>query len=177
MLDVSQDRLARRSRSCLAGIAARTSVEQQLSGITRPDHPCRDLRSRLSPPHLRRGVLLDASSLRYEMSGQTIHNIPALNLTTAEAVLWKNLQGSRMAGKKFRRQHSVGKYVLDFYCPECQLAVELDGEAHFTSIRAEYDVAREEFIKSLKIRTVRFENRLVFENLEGVLETIKERLK
>ena len=130
--------------------------------------------------------MLDASSLRYEMSGQTIHNIPTLkqrrrelrkNLTTAEAVLWKNLQGSRMAGKKFRRQHSVGKYVLDFYCPECQLAVELDGEAHFTSIRAEYDVAREEFIKSLKIRIVRFENRLVFENLEGVLETIKERLK
>jgi very-short-patch-repair endonuclease len=58
------------------------------------------------------------------------------DLTTAEAVLWKNLQGSRLDGKKFRRQHSVGKYVLDFYCPECRLAVELDGEAHFTSIRA-----------------------------------------
>ena len=91
--------------------------------------------------------------------------------------MWKNLQGSRLDGKKFRRQHSVGKYVLDFYCPECRLAVELDGEAHFTSIRAEYDVARDEFIRSLKIRTVRFENRLVFENLESVLETIKERLK
>ena len=66
---------------------------------------------------------------------------------------------------------------LDFYCPECRLAVELDGEAHFTSIRAEHDAARDEFIRSLKIRTVRFENRLVLENLEGVLETIKEHLK
>ena len=119
------------------------------------------------------------------MSGQLVHNIPALkqrrlelrkNLTTAEAVLWKNLQRSRL-GKKFRRQHSVGKYVMDFYCPECRLAVELDGEAHFTSIRAEYDVARDEFIRSLKIRTVRFENRLVFENLGSVLETIREHLK
>ena len=55
--------------------------------------------------------------------------------------------------------------------------MELDGEAHFTSIRAQYDVEREEFIKSLKIRTVRFENRLVFENLESVLETIKQHLK
>ena len=119
------------------------------------------------------------------MSEQLVHNIPALkqrrrelrqNLTTAEAVLWKNLQRSRLDGKKFRRQHSVGKYVLDFYCPECRLAVELDGEAHFTSIRAEYDVARDKFIRSLKIRTVRFENRLVFENLESVLETIKEHL-
>jgi len=82
-----------------------------------------------------------------------------------------------MAGKTFRRQHSVGKYVLDFYCPECRLAVELDGETHFPSIRTEYDVARDEFIRSLRIRTVRFENRLVFENLEGVLETIKEHLK
>ena len=130
--------------------------------------------------------MLDASSIRYEMSGQTIHNIPALkqrrrelrqNLTTAEAVLWKILQRSRLDGEKFRRQHSVGKYVLDFYCPECRLAVELDGEAHFTSIRAEYDVARDEFIRNLKIRTVRFENRLVFENLGSVLETIKEHLK
>ena len=120
------------------------------------------------------------------MSGQLIHNIPALkqrrrelrqNLTTAEAVLWKNLQRSRLDGKKFRRQHSVGKYVLDFYCPERRLAVELDGEAHFTSIRAQYDVEREEFIKSLKIRTLLVENRLMFENLEGVLETIKENLK
>jgi very-short-patch-repair endonuclease len=79
--------------------------------------------------------------------------------------------------KKVSSATHVGKYVLDFYCPECRLAVELDGEAHFTSIRAEYDVARDEFIRSLKIRTLHFENRLVFENLEGVLETIKENLK
>jgi len=121
-----------------------------------------------------------------DLSGQFVHNISALkqrrrelrqNLTPAEAVLSKHLQRSQLDGKKFRRQHSVGKYVLDFYCPECRLAVELLGSAHFTSIRAEYDLARDEFVRSLKIRTVRFENRLVFENLVGVLETIKEHLK
>ena len=138
------------------------------------------------PSSFEEGSLSASSCIGNDMSGQLVHNISALkqrrrdlrqNLTTAEALLWKNLQRSRLDGKKFRRQHSVGKYILDFYCPECRLAVELDGEAHFTSIRAKYDVARDEFIRSLKIRTVRFENRLVFENLESVLETIKEHLK
>jgi very-short-patch-repair endonuclease len=64
-----------------------------------------------------------------------------------------------------------------FTVPECRLAVELDGEAHFTSIRAEYDIERQAFVTSLNISTVRFENRLAFENLESVLETIKQHLK
>jgi very-short-patch-repair endonuclease len=98
------------------------------------------------------------------------------NLTPAEASLWKSLQRSQVCGKKFRRQHSVGPYILDFYCPECRLAVELDGQGHFTSMMSEYDYRREEYLRKLKIRVVRFENRLVFENLEGVIHMISDQL-
>ena len=81
-----------------------------------------------------------------------------------------------MSGKKFRRQHSVGHYILDFSCPECRLAVELDGQGHFNSMRSEYDYRRSEYLRKLNIRVLRFENRLVFENLEGVLHMISDHL-
>jgi very-short-patch-repair endonuclease len=98
------------------------------------------------------------------------------SLTPAEAALWKSLQRSRVCGKKFRRQHSVGNYILDFYCPECRLAVELDGQGHFHPGVSEYDFRRDEYLKKMKIRVLRFENRLVFENLEGVLHMISDHL-
>src|SRR5208337_3969709 len=116
---------------------------------------------------------------------QQIHNHPTLksrrkklrsSLTPAEAELWKSLQRSQVCGKKFRRQHSVGPYILDFYCPECRLAVELDGQGHFNSMMSEYDYRRDEYLKQQKIRVLRFENRLVFENLEGVLHVISDHL-
>ena len=98
------------------------------------------------------------------------------SLTPAEATLWKALQGSKLAGKKFRRQHSIGNYVVDFYCPECNLAVELDGENHFNSMASEYDLRRTEFLGRHNIRVLRFENRAVFEHPEGVLEAIRNYL-
>jgi very-short-patch-repair endonuclease len=98
------------------------------------------------------------------------------SLTPAEATLWKALQGSKLAGKKFRRQHSIGKYVVDFYCPECKLAVELDGEKHFNSMASEYDLRRTEFLSRYSIRVLRFENRAVFEHPDGVLEAIRKHL-
>jgi very-short-patch-repair endonuclease len=54
--------------------------------------------------------------------------------------------------RKFRRQHSVGPYIVDFYCPSCRLAVELDGQSHFDSTRSEYDVKRMEFLEQEGIR-------------------------
>ncbi len=97
-------------------------------------------------------------------------------LTSAEAVLWKSLQRSQLDGKKFRRQHSIGPYVLDFYCAEHRLAVELDGQEHLEFIGSEKDASRTEYLNRLNIRVLRFENRWIFENLEGVLETIRQNL-
>jgi very-short-patch-repair endonuclease len=115
-----------------------------------------------------------------------IHNIEASNerrrelrhtLTSAEAVLWLNLKGSKLDGKKFRRQHAIGPYVADFYCPACRLIVELDGAGHKTELGAERDFRRTQFLKRFNVRVIRFENRLVFEILEGVLDAIRAFLK
>ena len=116
---------------------------------------------------------------------QQIHNREALkarrrelrhSLTPAEASLWKSLQRSQLCGKKFRRQHSVGPFILDFYCPECRLAVELDGQTHFNPPAWEHDGDRTEYLKELNIRVLRFENRDVFEHLDWVLREISSQL-
>jgi len=96
------------------------------------------------------------------------------NCTAAEATLWKSLQRSQLEGRKFRRQHSVGNYILDFYCPAERLCIELDGAGHFTDPGLQYDEDRTAYLGSLNIRVIRFENKLVFENLEEVLEEIRK---
>ena len=95
------------------------------------------------------------------------------NSTSAEAVLWKYLKDSQLDGKKFRRQHSVGNFIMDFYCPSEKLNVELDGAGHYTSEGLENDKVRDEFINQLGIKIIRFENKLIFENINSVLEKIK----
>ena len=92
--------------------------------------------------------------------------------TSAEAVMWTYLKRKQL-GKKFRRQDSVENYILDFYCPEERLAIELDGAHHFTSSGYEYDRERTAFLHSYDIRVVRFENCEVFDNPEWVLEKIR----
>lgn len=96
------------------------------------------------------------------------------HLTPAEAFMWKLLQHSKLEGRKFRRQHSVGYYILDYYCPSEKLAIELDGAHHFTEAGAAYDEMRTQFLNSVGIRVIRFENKEVFEHSEGVLEIIKK---
>ena len=90
----------------------------------------------------------------------------------AEVVLWTRLRGKQLFGKKFRRQYSVGPYSIDFYCPEVKLAIELDGDSHFTQEAKQYDAQRQQYIESFSIRFLRFTNQDVYENLDGVLEAI-----
>jgi len=93
-------------------------------------------------------------------------------LTPAESLLWVHLQHRQVQGRKFRRQHSVGIYILDFYCPAEHLAVELDGASHDHEAAQDRDEKRSEFLRKAGIRVLRFENRDVRENLEGVLKEI-----
>lgn len=95
------------------------------------------------------------------------------NLTPAEAVLWTYLQKKQLDGRKFRRQHSIGNYIVDFYCPVEKLAVELDGSGHFTPEGERYDMERDTYISKLGIKMLRYENRDVFNNVEAVLEDIR----
>ena len=95
------------------------------------------------------------------------------SLTPAEATLWNVLKSSGVDGRKFRRQHSVNSFVLDFYCASERLGIELDGEVHFTDTAREKDAERTWALKANRIKILRFENRLVFEDLEYVLHRIR----
>lgn len=112
-----------------------------------------------------------------------INNLPYLkekrrslrnNLTPAEAKLWTALQNSKFEGIKFRRQHSIGNYIVDFYCPKYFLAIELDGQIHFNVVNIEKDEKRTEYLNNLGIVVLRFENEKIFEQLDIVLEEIKQ---
>ena len=117
-----------------------------------------------------------------EIKQDKINNLPHLktfrkelrsNLTPAEAKFWKIVQNKNFEGRKFRRQHSVGNYILDFYCPSEKLAVELDGSVHFNDTACEYDYERRLFLEYYGIKILRFENRRVFEDLHWMLDVIK----
>jgi very-short-patch-repair endonuclease len=95
------------------------------------------------------------------------------NATPEEDALWQRLRSSKL-GFKFRRQHSIRNFIVDFYCPIKKLAVELDGEQHLDN--KEYDRERNDFLESLGIRTIRFWNSEVSKEIEIVVEKIRKEL-
>ena len=92
--------------------------------------------------------------------------------TFEEKLLWERLR-NRKLGFKFKRQYSIGGYILDFYCTTERLCVELDGAGHFTDEGMEYDQARTAFLNSMNIKVIRFENRFVFQDPEYLKREIK----
>jgi very-short-patch-repair endonuclease len=96
--------------------------------------------------------------------------------TSAEAVLWSHLRAKRFVGFKFRRQHPCGAYILDFYCPRRQLAVELDGGQHFEPCAQAYDERRTAYLGRCGIKVIRFGTDLVFRELTAVLDVIARAL-
>jgi very-short-patch-repair endonuclease len=98
-------------------------------------------------------------------------------LTPAEAFLWKQLSSRKLEGRRFTRQHSISKYVVDFYCAAERLIVELDGENHNIPQAMDYDEKRTAFFNNMGYQVIRFENKMVFEHLESVLKEIKDNFK
>ena len=96
------------------------------------------------------------------------------NSTYAEVFFWQQVKGRQLEGRKFRRQTSIGNYIVDFYCPEEKLVVELDGEVHCDEEAIKYDEKRTEFLESVGLKVIRFENQDVLKNTEYVLSKIKE---
>jgi len=99
------------------------------------------------------------------------------NLTPAEAFLWKQLQRKKFKGRKFRRQHSIENFIVDFYCPEEQLIIELDGDVHRNPIAEEYDKKRTKKLESFGFTVIRFENKMVFDFSPSVLKEIEDNFK
>jgi len=98
------------------------------------------------------------------------------NATDAEQRLWQYFK-SKQVGTKFRRQYSVDAYVLDFYTPRSKLAIEVDGDSHFTADAMQYDSGRTAYVEQFGIEVLRFSNLEIVENIEGVLEAIQAAVK
>ena len=105
---------------------------------------------------------------------KNIHNLKHLeerrkalrkNLTSTETTLWKQIQRSQLNNRKFRRQHSIENFIVDFYCPKEKLIIELDGAIHLDFAQQNYDNERTERLEHLGFKVIRFENKLVFEDM------------
>ena len=94
------------------------------------------------------------------------------NATEAETLLWELLRDRQLAGLKFRRQHPMGGYILDFYCHETRLAVEIDGAVHKESEQAQHDAERSTYLNEQGIRVIRFWNHEVLSQTDTVLQKI-----
>ena len=94
----------------------------------------------------------------------------------AEVLLWSELKGKKLYGFKLRRQYSIGIYVIDFYCTEKKLAIEIDGPTHFTDDDVENDKLRQNEMEKLGIKFIRFTNDDIYGNISYVIEKIYEEL-
>ncbi|MDO6708579.1 endonuclease domain-containing protein [Photobacterium sp. 1_MG-2023] len=92
-------------------------------------------------------------------------------LTEPERRLWRKLRCHQL-GVKFRRQHGIGRYIVDFYCPDKKLVIEIDGDSHYSEVGLQYDEKRDALMAELGIRVLRFTNQEVMRNLDEVVEMI-----
>lgn len=108
-----------------------------------------------------------------KLTRQNLRNRP----TYSEKIIWRYLRGSNLGGYKFRRQQGIGPYVVDFYCPEAGLVLEIDGDSHYQSGAAKRDKVRQKFIEKMGIKVVRFTDNDVRDSLDEVLATVLQKLR
>jgi very-short-patch-repair endonuclease len=98
------------------------------------------------------------------------------NLTRSENILWKRLSKNQLNNLRFKRQHPVGGFIVDFYCHKAKLVIEIDGPYHMNDDQVHYDKARTHELNLLGIKVIRFKNNQVVHNVEEVLDEIKKHL-
>ena len=96
------------------------------------------------------------------------------NMTTAEKILWERLRNKKCCNLKFRRQHPIGDFIVDFFCYDAMLAIELDGEVHNDDYQKERDYERTKILRELGIDIIRFKNHEVMGNIGDVIRSIEE---
>jgi very-short-patch-repair endonuclease len=94
--------------------------------------------------------------------------------TPAESALWKILKSKNLDGRKFRRQYSIGSYIVDFCCPSEKLIIELDGDPHGEYFKIQKDENRDKYLENLGFTVLRFENRFVFQEPEFIKNEIRK---
>ena len=99
------------------------------------------------------------------------------NQTDAERKLWSRLRNRQLAGVKFRRQFSIGRYILDFYSPEYRLGIEADGSQHYEDKGRRRDELRTKELSELGVQILRFSDQEILNNMEGVCRAIQETIE
>ncbi|BBD61063.1 hypothetical protein NIES2109_38650 [Nostoc sp. HK-01] len=101
---------------------------------------------------------------------QTLRN----NMPLAEKIVWAKLRSQQIESCKFRRQYGIERFVVDFYSSELRLAIEIDGDSHYQAGVPEYDRDRQVFLESKGTRILRFTNQEVYQDIDGVVDKIRE---
>ncbi|MCP5463758.1 MAG: endonuclease domain-containing protein [Deltaproteobacteria bacterium] len=97
------------------------------------------------------------------------------NATPAENKIWLELKNHKFKNLKFRRQHGIGPYIVDFYCAEKKLVIEIDGDVHAIEKQMKKDKNREKYLQEQGLRVVRYLNNDIYSNLENVLEDLNKK--
>ena len=153
-------------------------VRGGLNTLTQSD--IRLFRPPLTPPDSgggggSKGLNTSYISKRHNQQEQTLLRKTLRNNATApEALLWMKLKGKQIDGLKFRRQFGVGPYVIDFYCPELRLGIELDGEIHNRFDTEMHDNIRTAFLRENRITLLRYKNEVVYQNVDAIVEDIRQ---
>lgn len=133
-----------------------------------------------SPPPrggVRGGVRSRMPKLINDHSTKELRSDLRRRMPPAETMLWQAISRRQVLGKKFRRQVSIGAYVVDFYCPEIKLIIELDGDSHFIDEGQEKDIRRDAFLSGNGFKILRFTNTEIYDNLEQVVERITDAIE
>ncbi len=112
----------------------------------------------------------------YCQSKDTVRRGLRKNQTDAERILWNALRNRQLYGMKFRRQYSIGNYILDFYSPEYKLGIEADGGQHYVNDVKKQDESRTKELAKIGVQILRFSNIDILNNIEGVCEAIEKTL-
>ena len=91
------------------------------------------------------------------------------NQTDAEKLLWQKLRGQQLRGFRFYRQRIIGNYIVDFYCPNAKIVIELDGSHHYKDNQKEYDQERDHYLNTEGFKVLRYSNLEISKNLDGII--------
>lgn len=135
----------------------------------------RSLRTTPNPSFVRRGESRRSMTEIFNRGRQTVRRkILRNNVSEPERRLWYKLKGGQLNGHKFRRQCGIGPYIADFYSSQDRYVIEIDGDSHFDSHGLAYDKERDAYMEALGIRVMRFTNRDIMDNMDGVLQKLGE---
>jgi len=120
-------------------------------------------------------TIISRISMYYGADSNTLRAAHQLrrSMTKAEAVLWKKLRDRNVFNTKFRRQHPINIFIVDFYCHEYKLVIEVDGDIHNDEIACQYDLGRTEVLNKFGLKVIRFTNNQILYSLDSVIKKIQ----